>query len=140
MAATITSVNPRISSERTFKDLDLNFNSHPIKKDVSTHINEYAIINSIRNLVSTNFYERPFRPDIGSGVRSLLFENVDPVNAAQLERAIFETIGNYEPRVSVISVKAQPSTDENSYAVTLQFAIMNNPNPVTINFFLERIR
>lgn len=140
MSTTITSRNPTISSERIFRDLDLNFNIHPVKKDVSKHINEYAIINSVKNLVSTNFYERPFRPEIGSGVRNLLFENVDPLVAAQLERALWETIGNYEPRVSVTNIRAQASPDENLYAVTLTFMIVNNPNPITIDFFLERIR
>lgn len=140
MATTITSNNPNISSDRTYRDLDLNFNIHPIKKDVSKHINEYAVINSVKNLVSTNYYERPFRPEIGSGVRNLLFENVDPVNAAQLERAIQETIENYEPRVAVSGIRAQASPDENRYDITLTFFIINNPNPITIDFFLERIR
>ena len=140
MSTTITSNNPNISSDRTYRDLDLNFNIHPIKKDVSKHINEYAIINSVKNLVSTNYYERPFRPEIGSGVRNLLFENVDPINAAQLERAIRETIENYEPRVAVSGIRAQAAPDENRYDVTLTFFIINNPNPITIDFFLERIR
>jgi phage baseplate assembly protein W len=140
MTTTITSTNPRISSERIFRDLDLNFTLHPVKKDVSTHINEYAIINSVKNLISTNFYEKPFRPEIGSSVRNLLFENVDPLVAARIERAIAETISNYEPRVSVTNIRAQASPDENLYAVTLTFVIVNNPIPITIDFFLERIR
>ena len=140
MATTITSRNPTITSERIFRDLDLNFNVHPVKKDVSKHINEFAIINSVKNLVSTNFYEKPFRPEIGSGIRSLLFENVDPLVAAQLERALFETIGNYEPRVSITDVRVRAAPDDNLYAVSLSFLIINNPNPITIDFFLERIR
>lgn len=140
MSTTITSNNPRISSERSYKDLDLNFAIHPIRKDIAKHLNEYAVINSVKNLVSTNYYERPFRPQIGSGVRNLLFENVDPVIAAQLERAITETIGNYEPRVSVSTISAIATPDENRYSITMTFFIINSPNPVTINFFLERIR
>lgn len=140
MTTTITTNNPRISSERVFRDLDLNFTLHPVKKDVSTHLNEYAIINAVKNLISTNFYEKPFRPQIGSSVRSLLFENVDPLIASRLERSIEETILNYEPRVSVTNVRAQASPDENLYLVTLTFIIINNPTPITIDFFLERIR
>jgi phage baseplate assembly protein W len=140
MTTTITTNNPRISSERVFRDLDLNFTLHPVKKDVSTHLNEYAIINAVKNLISTNFYEKPFRPEIGSSVRNLLFENVDPLVASRLERSIEETILNYEPRVSVTNVRAQASPDENLYLVTLTFIIVNNPIPITIDFFLERIR
>ena len=140
MATTITSINPRIQSERSYKDLDLAFNIHPVKKDVSKHLNEYAVINSVKNLVSTNFYERPFRPEIGSGLRNLLFENVDPIISAQLERAIQETILNYEPRVNITNVQATAYPDENGYSVSMTFFIINNPNPITIDFFLERIR
>jgi phage baseplate assembly protein W len=140
MTTTITSNNPRISSERIYRDLDLNFTAHPVKKDVSKHVNEYAIINSVKNLVSTNYFERPFRPQIGSGLRDLLFENVDPIISAQLERAIEETIINYEPRVTVSDVLATAYPDENRYNITMTFFIINNPNPITIDFFLERIR
>ena len=140
MATTITSTNPRVLAERTFKDLDLNFTVHPIKKDVNKHVNEYAVINSVKNLVSTNFYEKPFRPEIGSGIRSLLFENIDPIISARLERAIVETITNYEPRVSISNIRATANPDENLYSVSMTFFIINNPSPVTIDFFLERIR
>jgi phage baseplate assembly protein W len=143
MATTITSNNPnspRISSERGYKDLDLAFNLHPIKKDVTKHINEYAVINSVKNLVSLNFFEKPFRPEIGSGLRSLLFENIDTILSARIERAVEEIIINYEPRVSVSSINATAYPDENRYNVTMTFFIINNPNPITIDFFLERIR
>jgi phage baseplate assembly protein W len=129
-----------IKSQRTFKDLDLKFTKHPIKKDVNTHINEYAIINSIKNLILTNHYERPFQPEIGSNVRRLLFENVDSIIAARIEREISEVIGNFEPRAQVSKVVAVSSPDDNTYKITLEFYIINNPNPITINFFLERIR
>jgi phage baseplate assembly protein W len=140
MTTTITSPNARISSERSFKDLDLNFNIHPIKKDVTKHINEYAVINAVKNLVSLNHFEKPFRPEIGSSLRNLLFENIDPIIASQIERAIEETIGNYEPRVRVSSVNATAYPEENRYSVTMTFFIINSPNPITIDFFLERIR
>jgi phage baseplate assembly protein W len=113
---------------------------HPVKKDVSKHLNEYAVINSVKNLISTNFFERPFRPQIGSGLRSLLFENVDPIISAQIERAIQETILNYEPRVEITNVSVTAYPDDNRYNVSMTFFIINNPNPITIDFFLERIR
>lgn len=129
-----------IDSTRTFTDLDLSFNIHPIRKDINVHKNEFAIINSVKNLVLTNFYERPFRPEIGSNIRRLLFENIDTVIAAQLERAIEETILNFEPRVQISNIIAVPKPDENKYSVQLEFFVINNSSPITINFFLERIR
>lgn len=129
-----------IETSRTFRDLDLNFTIHPVKKDINTHKNEFAIINSIKNLVLTNHYERPFQPDLGSNIRRLLFEQIDSVTASQLEREIAEVIGNFEPRAQVSQVNAIPSPDENTYKITLEFFIINNTSPITINFFLERIR
>ena len=129
-----------INSARTFRDLDLNFTIHPIRKDINTHKNEYAIINSVKNLVLTNHYERPFQPEIGSNIRRLLFENVDTVTAAQIEREITETVENFESRVQVSKVTAAADPDNNGYKVTLEFFVINNANPITINFFLERIR
>jgi phage baseplate assembly protein W len=129
-----------IQSDRTFRDLDLNFTIHPVKKDVNTYKNEFAIINSIKNLILTNHYERPFQPEIGSNIRRILFEQVDSVTAAQIEREITEVIGNFEPRAQVSRVIAQGAPDENGYNIYLEFFIINNPAPVTINFFLERIR
>jgi phage baseplate assembly protein W len=134
--ATITTID----STRTFRDLDLNFSIHPIRKDINVHKNELAIINSVKNLVLTNFYEKPFRPEVGSNIRRLLFENVDTLVAAQLEIAISETIRNFEPRVQISTIRAMPNPDDNKYSIELEFFIINNSNPITINFFLERVR
>jgi phage baseplate assembly protein W len=125
---------------REYKDLDLNFTIHPIKKDINKLTGEMAVINSIKNLVLTNHYEKPFQPNIGSNVRALLFENVDNITAAALEREIIETIENYEPRVSIISVSVVPRYDENLFSVKMEFNIINRTEPVTINFQLERLR
>lgn len=128
------------NTARNFRDLDLSLNLHPIRKDINLHKNEYAVINSVKNLVLTNHYERPFQPDLGSNIRRLLFENVDSIIAAQIEREIEETITNFEPRVEISKVTTVASPDENKYNVELEFFVINNPNPITINFFLERIR
>jgi phage baseplate assembly protein W len=129
-----------IDSARTFRDLDLNFNIHPIRKDVTKHLNEYAVVNSVKNLILTNHYERPFRPNVGSNIRRLLFEPVDAIMSAQLEREIRETVTNFEPRVQINTVTASPVPDENGYKIYLEFFVINNSKPITINFFLERIR
>ena len=129
-----------IDSVRNFRDLDLNFAIHPITKDVNVYKAEYAVINSVKNLILTNHFEKPFQPEVGSNIRRLLFENVDSIMAAQIEREIEETITNFEPRVQISSVIAIHAPDENGYKVRLEFFVINNPDPITINFFLERIR
>lgn len=125
---------------RQFSDLDLNFTVHPVKKDVNKNVDEMAVINSIKNLVLTNHYERPFRPDVGSNIRKLLFENMDNITASAIEREIQQVIQNFEPRARVNQVKVSPDFDNNGFKVGMEFYIVNRTEPITINFFLERVR
>ena len=120
--------------------MDLNFTIHPVKKDINKFTGELAVINSIKNLVLTNHYERPFQPDVGSNVRRLLFENLDNITAASIEREIEQTINNYEPRARISRVSAIADFDKNGFSVEMEFFVVNKTDPITINFFLERIR
>tara|TARA_Y100001972_G_scaffold120124_1_gene162214 strand:- start:245 stop:649 length:405 start_codon:yes stop_codon:yes gene_type:complete len=129
-----------IKNERSFSDLDLNFNIHPTTKDINKFKNENAVINSVKNLVLTNHYDRPFQPELGSNLKRLLFEPVDNVTAALIEREIETTIINFEPRVELKSIEASGFPDENGYKVVITFFLINNPSPITVDFFLERVR
>jgi hypothetical protein len=123
-----------------FSDLDLNFTIHPVKKDINRHTNETAVINSIKNLILTNHYERPFQPEIGSNVRRMLFENMDTITSTVLENEISQTIKNYEPRANVSRINVSPDYENNGFKVYMEFYVVNRTSPITINFFLERIR
>jgi len=125
---------------RDFKDLDLNFNIHPVRKDISKSIGPMAVVNSIKNLILTNHYERPFQPDIGSNVRRLLFENLDNITASTIKDEIERTIVNYEPRATVKTINVTADYDNNGFKVYLEFFIVNQTTPIIINFLLERIR
>lgn len=125
---------------REYKDLDLNFNIHPVKKDINKNVGALAVINSLKNLILTNYYEKPFQPEIGSNVRRLLFENLDVVTSATIEKEINRVIRNYEPRVDVKTVIVQPDFEKNGFSVYLEFFVINQTDPITINFFLERVR
>lgn len=125
---------------RQYRDLDLNFLAHPVKKDVTKHVDEMAVINSVKNLILTNHYERPFQPDIGSNVQKLLFENMDNITASALEREIEQTIINFEPRVKLNSLDVVPNFDNNAFSVNMEFYIINRTDPITIQFFLQRVR
>jgi phage baseplate assembly protein W len=123
-----------------FSDLDLNFTIHPVKKDINRYTNETAVMNSIKNLILTNHYERPFQPNIGSNVRRLLFENMDTITATTLEKEIAQTISNYEPRANISRLNVSPDYDNNGFKVYMEFFVVNRTTPITINFFLQRIR
>ena len=129
-----------VKTTRQYKDLDLAFTMHPIKKDVTKPVDEMAVINSVKNLISTSRYERPFQPLLGSGVRNLLFENMDSITASVLQREIIQTLENFEPRVSVREVNVSPDYDNNTYRIGMTFFIINRTEPITIQFFLQRDR
>jgi phage baseplate assembly protein W len=99
-----------------------------------------AVRRSVRNLVNFNFYEKPFHPEIGSGVRQLLFEPVGDLTAIQLQNAISETIRNFEPRVDLSSVTVTPDNTEENYYVAIQFNIKNVAQPYQIDTTLQRLR
>lgn len=124
-----------------YSDLDLDFISHPTTGDVVRKVGENAIKRSVRNLVLTNFYDRPFRSFIGSNVQKLLFENTDnQLTEIFLKDAINEVIEKFEPRVEIIEILTSLSQDRNGFDVTLRYIIINRNQPVEINLFLERIR
>ena len=125
---------------RTYRDLDLNFNIHPVKKDINKLSGEMAVVGAIKNLLMTNHYERPFQPEIGSNVKRMLFEPADTITAAQMEREIRECLVNFDSRVSIKASNVTPKPDENAYEVRLEFYIANRTEPLNISFMLERIR
>ena len=125
---------------RRYKDLDLNFNIHPVKKDINKHTDELAVINSVKNLLLTNHYERPFRPEIGSNINKLLFDNMDSITVSALRREIEQVITNFEPRVSMSLIEVTPDYEDNRFRVNMEFFIVNRTEPVTIEFFLNRER
>ena len=125
---------------RQYSDLDLNFAIHPVKKDINRNIGERAVINSVKNLILTNHYEKPFQPNIGSNIRRLLFENLDNLTGTTIESEIRQTILNFEPRVNISKLNVVADFENNGYRVIMEFFVSNRTTPITINFFLERIR
>lgn len=129
-----------IARKPDYSDLDLDFIMHPTTKDVVIKKGPDAIKRSVRNLILTNFYDRPFRPYIGSSVNKMLFENFNPLTATFLKNAIFEVVNNYEPRVRLVDVQVSEDSDNNGMNVTLSYVILNRSEPVVTTIFLERIR
>ena len=111
---------------RKFSDFNLDFTAHPVTKDVTKKLNENAIAQSIRNLLLTNFYERPFKPQLGSNLKKFLFEPIDNITTSLIQDAIFETLRNYEPRVTVQEVVATPNYEDQRYDVSVTFFVKNS--------------
>ena len=126
---------------RQYTDLDLFFGKKSSNSDIQDITDVKAVKRSIRNLVLLNHYEKPFHPEIASGVRDMLFELMTPVTAQILARKIEDVIQNFEPRARLISVTALPNLDRNEYEVTIEFYVVNQPTElVDLTVMLERVR
>ena len=133
--------NQSDSDVRQYVDLDLFFGKKTSNRDISEVTDIQAVKRSIRNLVLLNSFEKPFHPEIASGVRDMLFELMTPVTAALLARQVQDVIENFEPRARLVGVRAIPDYDKNSYSVTVEFYVVNTPTElVDLTIFLERLR
>ena len=128
-------------SSRIYKDLNLNFTANPVTGDVAIVTDVNAVKRSVRNLLLTNHYDRPFHPEIGSNIPYLLFENFGPITGNQLSRQIEEMITLFEPRANVESVECFPVPDSLKYDVRIYFYIENMPAELQeMQTFLEAVR
>tara|TARA_B100000424_G_scaffold92520_1_gene69626 strand:+ start:363 stop:791 length:429 start_codon:yes stop_codon:yes gene_type:complete len=132
--------NKSVRSNKAYSDLNLNFNKNPATKDVAKLRDVEAVKRAVRNLILTNRFERPFHPEIGSDIRSLLFENMTPVVEVLLKDRIKETIDVYEPRADVTDIIVSGDTDRNEYRVQIEFRVLNIPDPIIVTEFLQRLR
>ena len=125
---------------KIYSDIDFTFTKKPVTGDVALSYDEQAVIRSIRNLLATRHYERPFNPNLGSNLDTLLFEMVSPLTSVAIQQEIRNTIDNYEPRATVNTVTVSALPDQNAYNVTLSFYIENATSPTTVTLLLERNR
>ena len=145
---------------RKFKDIDLNFTRHPVTNDIGTIEDVIAIKRSVRNLIQTNYYERPFHPELGCGIREMLFENYTPVISVYLKRKIEEVLINHEPRIELTGIVingddfeqgqaaeivdagrlASNDIDGNRLRIDIYFNIIGTPSPQSMSMNLQRLR
>jgi phage baseplate assembly protein W len=123
-----------------YSDFYLNFSTNRGTKDLARLTDENAIIRSIKNIVLTRKGEKPFFPQYGCNILSMLFENFNEFTASTLETEIETAIQNFEPRVQTVRVSAQNNIDRNEVYVTIYFNTINSTETISINVLLTRIR
>lgn len=139
MAVTTTTTN--VARQVLFSDLDLRMNIHPLRQDIVPLFDTEAVKNAVKNLVLTNFNERPFQPFLGSNIRALLFEPLDGFTARTIKTEITYVIERYEPRVNGVNVIVSEDSDNNAYNISVYFNIAGIPNSGnTVDFQLRRLR
>lgn len=125
---------------RIYSDLNLLFTSNPVTADVTKKLDEEAVKFSLKNLISTKNYDRPFHPEIGCQIFSLLFENFTPVSIQIMKKTVFDTINKFEPRVTVLDVNIRERQDNNDIAVDVVFRLNNSEKPITLTTYITRVR
>jgi len=127
-------------AQARYKDFYNNLDAHPVRKDLYVLEDVDSIKNSLKNLILTDPGERFFQPLVGSGIRASLFENLSAHTAYTIQTQVETTITNFEPRARLIRVVVNPLYDQNAYNVQIIFSTINNPQPVTFNVLLTRVR
>ena len=135
-----TQTNESTRSSKIYKDLNLGFEQNTATKDIQKITDVEAVKRSVRNLINTNHYEKPFHPEIGSNLRAMLFELMTPQMNHVISKQIENLINNYEPRCRLVQVFTQPRLDRNGYSVQISFRVQNHPDEVIVESFLERLR
>ena len=126
---------------RSFKDISLSFQPHPVTGDLQVLKNENAIRRSVRNVVETIPYEKFFNSSFGSDVRSSLFDFVDFGTASVIKDQIETAISNFEPRVDLLNINVLPDPDANAFSVEIVFNIVGQEFPTQeYSFLLEATR
>ena len=128
------------TARKFYNDLDLDFTRNPVTNDITKIEDVDAVKRSVKNLVQTNLYERPFHPELGCGIRELLFENYTPIVGIFLKRKISEVITAYEPRVSLQDISLEDDGDRNRLKVSIYFYVQGVPEPVVVETYLQRLR
>ena len=125
---------------KQFTDIDLSFKVNPFTKDLYLKTDEAAVKTALKHLIQTKNFERPFHPEIGTQVQSLMFEPFSPAIKIAMERTIMESITKFEPRVRLIRVEVQEKDQTNDLSVNIIFTLKNTDTPITITTLLSRVR
>ena len=125
---------------KNFIDIDLSFKANPFTKDIYLKTDEDAVKTALKHLILTKNFERPFHPEIGTQVQSLMFENFSPAVKIALERTIQETIELFEPRVRLIDISVSETVMSNDLVINIVFALRNTETPITLTTLLSRVR
>ena len=129
-----------VSKKKPYRDLDLGLTIHPIRKDIIPLKDDAAVKNAIRNLLISNFYERPFVDDLGANLRGLLFEPVGVITNIELRDNIRFVIEKYEPRVKVLGIDITDIIDRNQYLIKVRFRIKEFNTTTDVEIPLRRLR
>ena len=125
---------------RTYSDLDFDFTRHPVTGDIIKVVDATSVKRGIRNILLTESTERLFQPEVGSGIKGLLFEQMSDITAQLLEDQVRSAIESWEDRADVLEIIVTPDEDYNRYRVAVTFRIRNELEEQALEVYLQRER
>ena len=141
MLSDVNQSKEKVARNNYYSDLGLFFDDvHPNTKDLPKKKDLEAVKQSVRNLILTNFTERPFQPEIGSNITRYLFEPADSFTAVSIKEDVMRVLKEYEPRVNGVTVLVSDNIERNALDITIQYNVIFSPQRQEVQFFLERIR
>jgi len=129
----------KITARRWYTDIDLNLTPHPSSKDLTLKYDKDAVKRSLRNIMLTNDYERPFKPNFGANLRGLLFELADDITKLEIRNQITEAIENYEPRVAIDIIYLNEDRSNNMF-INIHYGVRGVQEPQELEVILQRVR
>ena len=129
----------KITARKWYTDIDLNITPHPSSGDLVLKQDKEAVKRSVRNIMLTNNYERPFKPNFGANLRGLLFELADDITKYEMRNQIIEAIQDYEPRVKIDEIYLNRDRANRMY-VNIHFGVRGVREPQEIEVILQRVR
>lgn len=127
-----------VAIKEAYSDLDLLFKAHPISGDVTVKTDADAVKRAVKNIVLTNYYERPFKPSLGGNIRGMLFELDTDRKLNRAKERLAKTIEDFEPRVE--NVRCRFKTEGNSLDITIFYNIINGLRGQEVEFNITRAR
>lgn len=144
MSRQLSDINPapnKVAMQQLYKDFPIFFKDvHPVKKDIPAVVDLEAVKAAVKNLILTNFHERPFHPEIGSNVAAMLFEPADNFTAMSIKEEILFVLKKFEPRTNDHVVEVTDNSERNLYEITIGFNVIFSPKREEISFYLQRLR
>ena len=132
-------INKHMATE-IYSDIDAAFVAHPVRGTLNRKTDRDAVRQSVKSLVMTNFYERPFKSDVACSLRHYLFENFSQAVKQQMENSIREVIRNHEPRARIIEILVEENPASNKLTASIAFMITSDPEPVVLDLIIEKVR
>ena len=123
---------------RDYKDFNFSFSHNPMSGDLGKKSGAASVKAAMLSIMKTNYNERMFQPEVGSGIRALLFEPMNPITEERLKQEVIDCLQRSEPRASVVGVTVEGQEDKNRYKVSILFTISTETEPQTLETYFEQ--